>query len=201
MAPSLSPTGFWCNAGSQVRNGLSGGGRAIRTLGPLARRSGLLREGNWMRESVHLGATRDQQPRCYLREGGGRRMLTRSEEGEWGYARPNICDPMAHWIGATARAAKGVQNLRSSKLPRNACGKVGRAPRYRRPAAVAGLWARGSTLDFDTAHPRRCAAAPGPRPPLSRFRRARRHRDHRRFLWDRFFLARTSCGGNDRRFR
>ena len=108
-----------------------------------------------MRESVHLCATRDRQPRCYLRVRRGRRMLTRSEAGEWGYARPNICDPMAHWIGATARAAKGVQNLRSSKLPRYACRKVRLAPRYRRPAAVAGLWARGSTLDFDTAHPRR----------------------------------------------
>ena len=49
-----------------------------------------------MREIVHLSATRDQKPRVICVCAVGVALLTRSEDGEWGYARPNICNPVAH---------------------------------------------------------------------------------------------------------
>src|ERR1700726_2352099 len=42
---------------------------------PRAKESAFLAEGNSMRESVHLGATRDRKPRRYLRVRGGRRIV------------------------------------------------------------------------------------------------------------------------------
>ncbi len=74
-----------------------------------------------MRESVHLGATVIGSRGVICVCAVGVALLTRPEDGEWGYAWPNICNPVAHRIGATARAAEGVQNLRSGKLPRYAC--------------------------------------------------------------------------------
>ena len=66
-----------------------------------------------------------------------------------------------------------------------------RPPRYREPAAAPRRSACGITIEFDAAPPRRGAGAARRHPPLPHFRRARRRRDHRRFLWDRVFLART----------
>src|ERR1700738_1948067 len=87
-----------------------------------------------------------------------------------------------------------------TSLPDMLAEKSDTRPDNRGPAAAAELWVCGSTLDFTPVHPRRGAAAPRRHPSLLHFRRTRRRRDHRRFLWDRFFLARTSCGGNDRWF-
>ena len=63
---------------------------------PRAKESAFLAERNSMREIVHLSATRDQKPRVICVCAVGVALLTRSEDGEWGYARPNICNPVAH---------------------------------------------------------------------------------------------------------
>jgi hypothetical protein len=64
---------------------------------PRAKESAFLAERNSMREIVHLGATRDQKPRCYLRVRGGRRIVNAARRWRVGiYVRPNICNLVAH---------------------------------------------------------------------------------------------------------